>query len=213
MTLEWCPSNIVGTFGSTTANFTQQSLGPFIFTDDPDTYSQNGDSLAARLQKPSFITKPVLSPWKITRSNAKLYGAGVLAQGDTAKTNPMFDQISNHPLAGASLGLQLPGSGSTQIGTRFFAGMLTLTYMVRFVSIKPSNVSNVATPAESSRIQTRLAAEASLCGGQLSAAELDAPTSASTARGVGESPQEKANSECGHRQFTDAAIEDYIRRK
>ena len=49
MTIEWCPSNLVGTFGSTTGNFTQQSLGPFVFTDDPDTYSQNGDTLDARL--------------------------------------------------------------------------------------------------------------------------------------------------------------------
>jgi hypothetical protein len=79
MTLEWCPSNLVGTFGSTTANFTQQAIGPFVLTDDPDTYSQNGDSLDARLQKPTFMMKPVMQPWKVTRSNAKLYGAGVLA--------------------------------------------------------------------------------------------------------------------------------------
>lgn len=49
MTLEWCPSNLVGTYGSTTQNFTQQSLGPFVLTDDPDTYTQNGDTLDARL--------------------------------------------------------------------------------------------------------------------------------------------------------------------
>jgi hypothetical protein len=85
--------------------------------------------------------KPVLQPWKIHRSNAKLYGAGVLAQGDTAASNPMYGQIATNPLAGASLGLQLPGSGSTQIGTKFYAGMMILTYMVRFVSIKPSTIS------------------------------------------------------------------------
>jgi hypothetical protein len=51
------------------------------------------------------MMKPVLQPWKIHRSNAKLYGAGVLAQGDTAATNPMYGQIATNPLAGASLGL------------------------------------------------------------------------------------------------------------
>jgi hypothetical protein len=105
MTVEWCPSNLVGTFGSTTGNFTQQSLGPFVFTDDPDTYSQNGDSLDARLQKPSFTMKPVLTPWKIKRDNRKLYGAGVLSPGDTGASNPMYSQITGNPLAAASLGL------------------------------------------------------------------------------------------------------------
>lgn len=67
MEVEWCPSNLVGTFGSTTTNFSQQSLGPFLFSDAPDLYSQNGDSLDARLQRPTFKPYPVLQRWKIVR--------------------------------------------------------------------------------------------------------------------------------------------------
>jgi hypothetical protein len=141
MEVTWCPSNLVGTFGSTTTNFTQQALGPFVFSDCPDLYSQNGDSLDARLQRPTFFTKPVLTPWKIVRPMSGLYGAGALSPGDTSKTNPMYGQSTLFPLAAGSLGLQVPGSGSTQIGNPYFAGMLILTHHVRFVSIKPSSVS------------------------------------------------------------------------
>jgi hypothetical protein len=147
MQLQWCPSNLVGTFGDIGTNFSQQSLGPFVLTDDPDTYSQNGDSLDTRLQKATFTLKPVLQPWTLHRDNRQLYGAGVLSPGDTAQANPMYDQISKNPLAGASLGLQLPGTGSTVIGSRYFAGMMVLTYMVRFVSIKPNGASNTERPS------------------------------------------------------------------
>jgi len=50
----------------------------------------------------------------------------------------MYGQIAQHPLAAASLGLQIPGSGSTQIANRYFAGMMVVTWTVRFVSIKPN---------------------------------------------------------------------------
>ena len=105
MEVSWCPSNLVGTFGSTTTNFTQQALGPFVFSDCPDLYSQNGDSLDARLQRPTFFTKPVLTPWKIVRPMSGLYGAGALSPGDTSKTNPMYGQSTLFPLAAGSLGL------------------------------------------------------------------------------------------------------------
>lgn len=149
MCVEWCPNNIVGTFGSTTTNFTQQALGPFVFSDDPDTYSQNGDSLDTRLQKPTFTLKPVMTPWKMHRDNRQLYGAGVLSPGDTAQANPMYGQIAQHPLAAASLGLQIPGSGSTQIANRYFAGMMVVTWTVRFVSIKPNGAGTpIPTPPD-----------------------------------------------------------------
>jgi hypothetical protein len=53
----------------------------------------------------------------------------------------MYAQSTLFPLAAGSLGLSVPGSGSTQIGTKFFAGMMVLSYKVRFVSIKPSSIS------------------------------------------------------------------------
>jgi len=113
MEVEWCPSNLVGTFGSTTTNFSQQSLGPFLFSDAPDLYSQNGDSLDARLQRPTFKPYPVLQRWKIVRPLQALYGAGALSPGNTSMTNPMYSQSTLFPLAAGSLGLQIPGTGST----------------------------------------------------------------------------------------------------
>ena len=85
--------------------------------------------------------RPVLTPWKIRRDNRKLYGAGVLSPGDTGASNPMYSQITGNPLAAASLGLQIPGTGSTVIGSKFFAGMMVATWQVRLVSIKPPALS------------------------------------------------------------------------
>jgi hypothetical protein len=52
----------------------------------------------------------------------------------------MYAQSTLFPLAAGSLGLQVPGTGSTQIGSKFFAGMMIINYTVRFVSIKPSSI-------------------------------------------------------------------------
>jgi hypothetical protein len=90
------------------------------------------------------MMKPVMTPWKIKRDNRKLYGAGVLSPGDTGASNPMYSQIVSNPLAGASLGMQIPGSGSTVItGNRYFAGMMIATWQVRFVSIKPAGLTQM----------------------------------------------------------------------
>ena len=85
--------------------------------------------------------KPVHEPWTISRSNASLYGVGRLSPADTSVTNPYYDMIAQHPLAGASLGFYLPGSGSTMIANAIYLGVMVVEWKVRFTSIKPPNIS------------------------------------------------------------------------
>lgn len=85
--------------------------------------------------------KPVHEPWTITRSNASLYGVGRLSPADTSATQPYYDMLAEHPLAGASLGFYLPGSGSTMVASRIFLGVMVVEWKVRFTSIKPPNIS------------------------------------------------------------------------
>lgn len=84
--------------------------------------------------------KPVHEPWTIHRSNAALYSVGRLSPADTSVTNPYYDMIGEHPLAGASLGFYLPGSGSTMVASRVFLGVMVVEWKVRFTSIKPPNI-------------------------------------------------------------------------
>jgi hypothetical protein len=84
--------------------------------------------------------KPVHEPWTIHRSNAALYSVGRLSPADTSVTNPYYDMIGEHPLAGASLGFYLPGSGSTMVASRVYLGVMVVEWKVRFTSIKPPNI-------------------------------------------------------------------------
>ena len=84
--------------------------------------------------------RPVHEAWTIHRSNSALYRVGRLSPADTSASNPFYDMIPQHPLAGASLGFYLPGSGSTMIANKVFLGLMIIEWKVRFTSIKPPNI-------------------------------------------------------------------------
>ena len=104
MTLEWCPSNAVGT--QNVQNGTPQSvMGPFLFSDDPDNYSQNAYDDTARINRPSYELKQFDKSWKIRRPNLNLYTNGKLPAADTSASNPYYALIDTNPFVGASLGM------------------------------------------------------------------------------------------------------------
>ena len=65
MTLEWVPSNLVAVQIAASVADPKSMCNPFLVTDDPDTYSQVGDTTQAKLMKPTFQMKPFQRPWKI----------------------------------------------------------------------------------------------------------------------------------------------------
>lgn len=54
MELEWCPSNLMAVQISGSLDDPKSLMNPFLITDDPDTYSQVGQTTEAKLMKPSF---------------------------------------------------------------------------------------------------------------------------------------------------------------
>jgi len=131
----------------------QGVVGPFLFTDDPDTYSQNGYSDDDRVCCPTYILKDAHRPFKIHRSNANLYQNGKLSVADTSVSQPYYSQGAANPLALGSLAFSLKQSTSTALpNNRYVLGMMIVEWEVMFVSIKTTgvsrSVSNILPPPE-----------------------------------------------------------------
>ena len=112
MTLNWCPSNAVGT--QNTQNVAPQSImGPFLFSDDPDNYSQNAYTDDQRINRPSYELKTFDRPFKLHRSNLNLYTNGKLPAADTSASDPYFNMLSGFPFVQASVGMSFKQSFSS----------------------------------------------------------------------------------------------------
>ena len=72
-------------------------MGPFLFSDDPDNYSQNSYTDIQRINRPSYELRQFGRPFKIHRSNLNLYTNGKLPAADTSATDPYFSMLDSNP--------------------------------------------------------------------------------------------------------------------
>lgn len=81
-------------------------MGPFLFSDDPDNYSQNAYTDDMRINRPNYELMEWDRKFKIKRSNLNLYTNGKLPAADTSASNPYFGMLDSNPFVQASLGMR-----------------------------------------------------------------------------------------------------------
>jgi hypothetical protein len=85
VSVEWCPTSIRGYAPAQNAS-PQGVVGPFLWSDDPDNYSQNAYTDDQRVNLPTYELKDASRPFKVYRSNAMIYSNGKIPAADCSAT-------------------------------------------------------------------------------------------------------------------------------
>jgi len=85
VSVKWCPSSIRGIAGQQNAS-PQGVVGPFLWSDDPDNYSQNAYTDDQRINLPTCELKDASKPFEMYRSNAAIYSNGKIPAADCSAT-------------------------------------------------------------------------------------------------------------------------------